>query len=175
MRRGFLDTAARVQARAGAIEEGNGGATVAVSRKRGPGRPPKYRSRAEIEERIEAYFRECEGGPVDDPETGKPMIDKRGNLVYAGRRPPTVTGLALALGFATRQSLLNYEGRREFQEAIQRAKTRIEMYAEERLYDRDGCMGARFNLQNNFRGWNGERRGGEDVEDLSPLVKLLKE
>ena len=173
---GFLDTAARRRLRVRARQwKGFGGLTVAVSRTRGPGRPPRYRSRAEIEEKIEAYFKSCEGEPVEDPETGKPMIDKRGNLVYAGRRPPTVTGLALALGFTTRQSLLNYEGRKEFQAVIQKAKTRIEMYAEERLYDRDGCIGARFNLQNNFRGWNGESRGGEDIEDLSPLARLLGE
>lgn len=145
-----------------------------TGRRTGAGRPPRYRSRAELKEKIEAYFKDCEGEPVEDPETGRPMIDKRGNQVYAGRRPPTVTGLALALGFATRKSLLEYEAKPQFADLITRAKSRIEMYAEERLYDRDGCMGARFNLRNNFRGWDDESRGdGADIEDLSPLVDLL--
>ena len=36
---------------------------------------------------------------------------------------------------------------------IDRAKTKIEEYAERRLFDRDGCNGAKFSLANNFRGW----------------------
>ena len=125
-------------------------------------------------ERIEAYFQACEGELVEDPETGKPMLDKYGRVVFINRRPPTVTGLALALGFTTRHALIGYQAKGAYRDLIDCAKTRIEMYAEERLYDRDGCMGARFNLRNNFRGWDGESRDGGDVEDLSPLVELLK-
>ena len=150
--------------------------TVPKRRNRpGAGRPPRYKSRAELEKRIEAYFESIKGELLRDEETGKPVIDKRGRVVMIGERPPTVTGLALALGFATRKSLLEYEAKPQFAEAIARAKSRIEMYAEERLYDRDGCMGARFNLRNNFRDWGDEgRMEGGDVEDLSPLAELLK-
>ena len=63
------------------------------------------------------------------------------------QRPPTVTGLALALGFTTRLSLLNYQGKKEFMNTITRAKTMIEAYTEERLFDRDGTNGARIGLQ----------------------------
>lgn len=143
--------------------------------KPGAGRPPRYRSRAELEKRIEDYFESIKGEPLRDDD-GKYVLDKRGQVVMIGERPPTVTGLALALGFATRRSLMDYEAKPQFAEAITRAKSRIEMYAEERLYDRDGCMGARFNLRNNFRGWNDESRtDGADVEDLSPLVELLRD
>lgn len=120
------------------------------------GRPPKYRSVKQLEAKIEAYFDSCKGTKMIDEETGKPVIYK-GFPVYEGQRPPTVTGLALALGFATRASLLEYQGKPQFEDAITRAKSRIEQYTEERLFDRDGSAGARFSLQNNFHRWKTEK------------------
>ena len=105
------------------------------------GRPPKYKSKEEIEEKIEEYFKECEGEILKDDE-GKPIFNKFGSPVVINQRPPTVTGLALALGFSTRLSLLNYQGKKEFMNTITRAKARVEAYAEERLFDRDGSSGA---------------------------------
>lgn len=43
---------------------------------------------------------------------------------------------------------------RKFNDTITRAKSRIEQYAEERLFDRDGANGAEFNLSNNIKGWS---------------------
>ena len=40
---------------------------------------------------------------------------------------------------------------KEFVDTITRAKARVEQYAEERLFDRDGSNGAQFSLRNNFR------------------------
>lgn len=37
------------------------------------GRPPKYKSKEEIEEKIDAYFKECEGEILKDDE-GKPVL-----------------------------------------------------------------------------------------------------
>ena len=68
------------------------------------GRPPKYKSKEEIEEKIDAYFKECEGEILKD-EKGKTVFNKFGNPVIINQKPPTVTGLALALGFTTRLSL----------------------------------------------------------------------
>jgi predicted ATPase len=62
--------------------------------------------------------------------------------------------LALALGFNSRQALLNYQGKEEFHDTIVRAKARVERYAEERLYDNNGANGAKFSLANNFKGWS---------------------
>lgn len=116
------------------------------------GRPPKYKSKEEIEEKIEAYFKECEGELLRDA-AGNPFVDKRGQPIMINAKPPTVTGLALALGFSTRLSLINYQDKDEFVNTITRAKTRIEAYAEERLFDKDGANGAKFSLANNFEGW----------------------
>lgn len=142
--------------------------------KPGAGRPPRYSTRAELEEKIEAYFDEIKGEPLRDDD-GKYVLDKRGQVVMIGQRPPTVTGLALALGFATRKSLLEYQAKPQFARVIEEAKSRIAMYAEERLYDRDGCMGARFSLRYNFKWDDGSMGTGADVEDLSPLSELLRD
>ena len=123
------------------------------SKKAAIGRPPKFTCKEEIEEKIEAYFTNCEGKPLTNAN-GDPVLDNRGYPVIVGRRPLTVTGLALALGFTSRQGLLLYQGRKEFIDTITRAKARVEQYAEERLYDRDGSSGAQFSLKNNFRGWS---------------------
>lgn len=136
------------------------------------GRPPKYKNKEEIEEKIEQYFKDCEGHPLTDCE-GNQMYDKWGRPIIVDSRPPTVTGLALALGFTNRLSLLNYQGKKEFINTITRAKTRVEQYAEERLFDKDGSGGAQFSLRNNFKGWNGERETNEDA--LAKLDEVLKE
>lgn len=131
------------------------------------GRPPKYKCKEEIEEKIDAYFKECEGEILKNAE-GEPMLDKFGHPIIINQRPPTVTGLALALGFSTRLSLLNYQDKEEFVNTITRAKTKIEAYAEERLFDRDGVNGARFSLTNNFKGWSEKQQ--IDVEGAGSVV-----
>ncbi len=121
------------------------------------GRPPKYKSVAAMEEKIEEYFESCERTPYLTPE-GKPLTDKYGHVCYKPARPPTITGLALALGFTSRQALLNYQGKDKFVDAVTRAKARVEMYTEERLFDKDGANGAKFSLANNFEGWKAKSR-----------------
>ena len=121
------------------------------------GRPPKYKNKEQIEEMIEQYFKSCEGEILKDRD-GEPVFNKYGQPVIVNQRPPTVTGLALALGFSSRQALLNYQAKKEFNDTITRAKSRIEQYAEERLFDRDGANGAKFSLSNNFKGWSENRK-----------------
>ena len=117
------------------------------------GRPPKYKNKEEVQEKIDAYFEECKGMVLKNDD-GEVMLDKYGRPIILGSKPPTITGLALALGFATRKSLLEYQGKAEFVNTIARAKSRVEQYAEERLFDKDGANGAKFSLANNFSGWN---------------------
>lgn len=142
------------------------------------GRPPKYTSKEQIEGLIEDYFKECEGIPFFDDD-GKPLVTDKGYVVYKIHpKPPTVTGLALALGFNSRQALLNYQGKKEFNDTITRAKSYVEEYAERRLFDRDGVQGAKFSLINNFKGWTEHSKEAEQnnsrAED-DPITKALKE
>lgn len=137
-------------------------------------RPLKYKTVAELQKAIDQYFEDCEGKPLLDDE-GEPYIDKRGNPLIVGRKPPTVTGLALALGFTSRKSLLDYQGRKEFCNTITRAKSRCEEYAEERLYDRDGSKGAQFSLAYNF-GWGQVRQqSGERTNNLLQAIQGTEE
>ena len=93
------------------------------------GRPPKFASVQDMENRIELYFAECEG---------------KG-------RPYTMSGLALALG-TTRSLLLRYEYKAGFDRVIERAKEKVQNYAEEMLFSSKQVAGIIFNLKNNF-GW----------------------
>ena len=136
------------------------------------GRPPEYTEAAKMQEAIDAYFETCQGKPYID-DNGDPLIDKNGNYVMVGAKPPTVTGLALALGFNTRLSLINYQGKPEFMNTVTRAKTRIEEYAETRLFDRDGVQGAKFSLCNNFNGWANNPIDETDNETLNKAKELL--
>ena len=138
------------------------------------GRPPMYKSVEEIQEKIDAYFKECKGTPL--MLEGEPVTDKNGEPIIVGEKPLTITGLALALGFNSRQSLLNYQAKKEFVDTIMRAKTRVECYAEERLFDKDGANGAKFSLANNFEGWKEKKEiDGNISSDLTISIELSDE
>jgi len=74
-------------------------------------RPRKYNTTEELEEAISAYFEK----------------NKQDNLI------PTVSGLALELGFCSRQSLHDYEKDERFSYLIKKARLSIELYWENRL------------------------------------------
>ena len=94
--------------------------------KRGP--KPMYENVEDMQKRIDAYFQECEGTILTD-EAGKPVL-RNGTPIYVGKRPPTMTGLAIALGFRTRKSLCDYKRKGDFEQVILTARLRIENYAE---------------------------------------------
>lgn len=134
-----------------------------------------FTSVEEVQEKIDAYFKECEGTIMKDEE-GKPLLNKYGQPIIYGAKPLTITGLALALGFVSRQSLLNYEAKEEFFDTIKRAKAKVEEYAESRLFDKDGSNGAKFSLSNNFKGWAEKQQIEADVKnDISINVELVDE
>lgn len=136
------------------------------------GMTPMYTSVEEIEDKIERYFENCKGYPLTDSK-GKQIFNKFGSPIFVDVHPPTVTGLALALGFNSRQSLLNYQGKAEFMDTITRAKARVEQYTEERLFDRDGSNGAQFSLRNNFKGWKEDEQENKDA--LAKLDEVLNQ
>lgn len=119
------------------------------------GRPLKFKTPEEMQEKIEEYFKSCYR-PVmvfyKDKNQYEIVKDNDGNVVKEQCRPFTMSGLAYALGI-DRKTLLNYSEKDEFFHTITQAKQRCEIYAEERLFDRDGNRGAIFSLSNNFKGW----------------------
>lgn len=135
------------------------------------GAPPYYRSVKQMQKKIDAYFAECEKKPILDGD-GNAVTDKNGMPVFYPAKPPTITGLALALGFKSRQALLNYQERPEFEECVTRAKARVECFAEEQLYTPGAANGAKFNLSNNFEGWTEKQQvdGNLNVFKLEELI-----
>ena len=137
------------------------------------GRPWIYKTAEEIQVKIDEYFQLCEGEYLKDKE-GDVLTDKYGAPIRINDKPPTITGLALHLGFNSRQALLNYQGREEFNDTITRAKARVEAYAEARLFDKDGANGAKFSLANNFEGWREKQQIEAAVKnDVTINVELV--
>lgn len=136
------------------------------------GAPRKWKSVKAMQEAIDAYFESCKGEKLTDDD-GNLVRDKYGVPIIVDAKPPTVTGLALALGFTGRQALIDYQNRPEFTDTVTRAKAMCEEYAERRLYDKEGANGAKFSLSCNF-GWKAadstEERGESGVV-LMPEVK----
>lgn len=120
------------------------------NRRKTGGRPPKYTKAEEMQYKIDKYFKSCY--IVKTNVHGEIVKDERGNAIRIQVKPFTISGLADALDMS-RQSLLNYSKEEEFFDTITRAKRKCEVYAEERLFDKDGCGGAKFSLANNFVNW----------------------
>ena len=137
------------------------------------GRPLKFKSVKKLQEKIDAYFAECDPHMEEIAEwleardaSGKLLKDNNGlsyltevtHKVMTKQIPYTITGLALSLG-VTRQTLLEYEGEVEgrekkdprYADTIKDAKTKIENFNEQMLYG-PSPTGTIFNLKNNY-GW----------------------
>ena len=76
--------------------------------------------------------------------------------------------------YTSRQTLLNYAAKPEFVDTITRGKSRVEAYAAERLFDRDGAKGAEFTLACNF-GWRMPKETAEEGEKAQSGVVLMPE
>lgn len=103
------------------------------------GRPPIFESVEDLEKKIEEYFKNCQ-----------PKSDGFGTLLDLGETA-SITGLALYLGFESRQSFYDYEKKDDFSYTIKRARLRIECFYERRLTG-TAPTGAIFALKN--LGWS---------------------
>ena len=137
------------------------------------GRKPTFTSAEEMQEKIDAYFASCEPELLRDGD-GTPMLNKNGEPVYVGGRPMTIQGLAVALGFTSRQGLLNYKAKREFVDTVTRARLRVEQYAAERLFDRDAQRGAQFTLAYGF-GYARDAEDGKNRETQGVKIEIDRE
>lgn len=113
------------------------------------GRPLKYHNAEEMQEEIDKYFSSCMKIKFHGD---RPLRDANGNYIYEFFRPPTMSGLAVALDI-DRKTLLNYSKRDQFFPTITRARMKIEMFTEEKLFEKETCNGSKFSLSNNF-GWS---------------------
>jgi hypothetical protein len=110
------------------------------------GQPPKYNSPEELQREIDKYF--------------------ESESIY------TITGLALFLGFESRQSLFDYGKREEYSYIIKRAKLKVENGYEMDLRS-DKPTGSIFALKN--MGWHETAKtdittNGKDLNSLPIIV-----
>ena len=104
------------------------------------------------------------------PEDMQVEIDKYFSLCEEKNQPSTITGMALALGFMDRQSLIDYSNRDEFSCTVKIAKSRVEESVERGLLKGYNPSGAIFNLKNNFK-WNDKT----EVTVKAQRTELLQE
>lgn len=100
------------------------------------GRPLAYKTAEELVEAIDLYF-----------ETDA-YIEMGGAEEKYKMFAPTMAGLALSIGI-DRKTLTNYAHKDEFFPAIKKARSRVEVALEQRLYG-NNVTGVIFNLKNNF-------------------------
>lgn len=115
------------------------------------GRPAMFRTPEEMQAKIDEYFARCK--PSFLMIDGEPALDNNGNPVVK-ENPPTVVGLALFLGFESRQSLYAYAKKPDFSYIIKTAVSRMEEYAERALFEKAKPTGSIFWLKNH--GWTAE-------------------
>lgn len=107
-------------------------------------RPLKYKTVEELETAIAKYFEARKQSGV----------------------PPTISSLALWLGFEGRQSIYDYKERPAFSYTIKKAVTMIEDYAEIQLLSGEGSStGAIFWLKNH--GWKDKTEVDHNLKDFS--------
>ena len=108
------------------------------------GRPPAYKTAEQMQESIDKYIENVGGAP-------------------------TITGLAIALGFCSRQSIYEYMQKEEFTYTIKRAVLHIENFYETCLTSPmvKTVAGPIFALKN--LGWEGEKDNNSDGNKESEI------
>ena len=126
----------------------------------GTGRPPAYKSPEEFQEKIQEYFNSSPSRKVTD----KDGVERKVPLI-------TITGLALFLGFASRQSFYDYELKEEFAYTTKRARMFIEHEYEGQLQC-GNTVAAIFALKN--MGWYDRTQTELSGKDGGPLITTIE-
>lgn len=145
----------------------------------------KWNSPAHLQSLVNEYFASCMG-VIYNPKTGLPFMDEQGKPRIGQIKPYTISGLACyihiesssikkyskeqidELGYPTDD---DYSGP-QYSDIIIEARKKIEAFAEERLYDRDGFNGGRFVLNCAF-GWQ-ERKEQAEIKNMKKMQKFKK-
>lgn len=113
-----------------------------------------------LQKMVDSYFNSCYDFAYD--KLGNIRYDKDGEPIRYQARPFTVSGLSLYLGVSTRTFIKYTTGIFDdleddndtllYKEILVKARQKVEAFAEEKLYSRDGNFGAKFVLDSCF-GW----------------------
>ncbi len=141
------------------------------------GRPLKFKTVRQLQKKIDEYFASCWSQKMDmfgNPVFRKDKSGKKTNdPVIIQHKPYTITGLAVYLD-TFRDVLLDYQGKKDYSNAIKRAKERCQSYAEESLFIGKNPTGVIFNLKNNYSGWKDKTEVDSNHSgDVQIVGKLL--
>ncbi|MEY4573261.1 MAG: Flavobacterium phage vB FspM pippi8 [Bacteroidota bacterium] len=128
----------------------------------GAGQPPYYNSPDELQNKIDEYFK-------SGINTRKVIIGKGEDKTEIEVPVPTISGLAIFLGFESRQSLYDYGKRPEYSYIIKKAQFFIERGYEEQLQV-GNTVGAIFALKN--MGWI-DKMHNENTNIEKPIFSQL--
>lgn len=140
----------------------------------------KYENPKDLKKRCDAYFNSLM----------RTVELKDGRQVTEQFKPATLSGLAQFLGIQTK-TLMSYHMKSvsglipaEFAEIVLEARQKVEVFAEEQMYSRDGSRGAQFVLQAGF-GWQTKAEQSEQrinkqklkamKQDMKIKQKMLEE
>lgn len=131
------------------------------------GRPLKFKTVQELQDKIDQYFASCWGKQLDN--LGNPLKNKEtGEYVMIQVKPYTIMGLAVYLD-CERETLLLYQTRKQFISTIKRAKDKCHSYAEEALFTGKNPAGVIFNLKNNYE-WKDKME-----QDINQTVRVIED
>jgi hypothetical protein len=130
------------------------------------GRPPHYEYPAQLQKKVDEFFESIKGEWDNDKKEWKREPE-----------PPTITGLALYLGFNSRQSLLNYQNDDGFLDIVTKAKAKVEMAYEKNLHG-GKPTGSIFALSN--MGWRNEKyidhtTKGDKINPINTVITELSD
>lgn len=112
------------------------------------GRPATYETPELMAQAIELYFKTC----------------------VAEKAYPSITRLAYALGFESRQSFYDYEAKPEFSYIIKRSRLLVEAGYEDALRY-NNCTGSIFALKN--MGWKDKTENEIYGKDGAPVINII--
>lgn len=134
------------------------------------GRPRIYGTEQEMQDAVDGYFKHIQGEKQMVAHEGGTMAE----VWVRQPEPATVTGLAIFLGFESRQSVYDYEKSGEFSYICKSARLRVECEYEKRLSTATQPTGAIFALKN--MGWKDkhetELSGPGGVPLIPPTIQL---
>jgi hypothetical protein len=111
---------------------------------------PIFTKSKELSNHIEAYFRYIEGEYRPEEKTHAEVNGQK-KICLREPEPATITGLALFLGFNSRDAFDDYEKTGKFANTLKRGRLKVEAIYEKKLHHQSSA-GAIFALKS--MGWN---------------------
>ena len=132
----------------------------------------KFTTANELDALIAQYFEHIKGVSHQEERPGKTVRSKPVSVTVWDREPEpaTVAGLALYLGFSSRQALEICEAKGKYASVLKRARLRIEELYEKKLHTQY-TSGAIFALKS--MGWN-ERTDTIELGNIKLKIEIIQ-